>query len=39
MKTAFNFGRRSPDQGQLPLATSRLGQKMAGEKQEALCQR
>ena len=30
MKTASNFGRFSPKQGQMPLATSRLVQKMAG---------
>ena len=38
MKTANDFGRHSPKQGQVPMATSRLGQIMAGEKQEALCQ-
>ena len=38
MKTAYNFGRPSSEQRQIPMAVSRLGQKMAGEKQEALCQ-
>lgn len=37
MTTLYNFGRRSLKQGQVPLATSRLVQTMAGEKQEALC--
>jgi hypothetical protein len=39
MKTAynFNFGRHSLRQGQMPMATSRLVQTMAGETQEALC--
>jgi hypothetical protein len=32
MTTVYNFGRYSPEQGQLPLATSRLAKLMAGEK-------
>jgi len=32
MKTVSNFGRLSPKQGQVPLATSRLAQQMAGKK-------
>jgi len=38
MKTAYNFGRYSPEHCQMPLTVSRLSQKMAGDKQEALCQ-
>ena len=39
MKTACekHFGRLSPRQGQVPLATSRLELKMAGKTKEALC--
>jgi hypothetical protein len=37
MKTVYNFGRPSPEQRQMPIAVSRLGQKMVGEKQEVLC--
>ena len=37
MKTLYNFGRCSLKQGQVPLATSRLVEIMAGETQEALC--
>ena len=39
MKTASenHFGRFSPKQGQVPLATSRLELTMAGENKEALC--
>lgn len=39
MKTASekHFGRFSPRQGQVPLATSRLEIKMVGENKEALC--
>jgi len=39
MKTASekHFGRSSPKQGQVPLATSRLEFKMAGENKEAIC--
>lgn len=39
MKILFekHFGRSSPRQGQVPLATSRLELKMAGENKEALC--
>ena len=32
-----HFGLSSPRQGQVPLATSRLEFKMAGENKEALC--
>lgn len=37
MKTAYNFGRYSSEQCHMPMAVSRLGQKTAGKKQEALC--
>ena len=40
MKTIFDenhFERRSLEQGQTPLATSRLAQPMAGKTSEALC--
>jgi len=36
MTTAFNFGRSSPGQGQVPLATSRLAYNGWGN-MEALC--
>jgi len=36
MKTAYNFGRYSPEQCHMPMAVCRLGQKMVGEKQEVL---
>ena len=39
MKTASDFGRFPPKRGQMPLATIRLVEKMAGEKQEASCHR
>ena len=39
MKTAFkNFEQHSLKQGQLPMATSRLVQTMAGKKQDTICQ-
>ena len=37
MKTAFKFGRYSLKQGQLPMATGRLVEPMAGQQQEAPC--
>jgi hypothetical protein len=39
MKTVFekHFERLSLEQGQVPLATSRLEKLMAGENKEALC--
>lgn len=39
MKTVSDFGRFTPKQGQVPVATSRLVQPMAGETQEATCPR